>query len=81
MFSKKEQVKVYRTVGRPKSIQERYVFDNAESAEQAIKLIREIREEERSYKRIEKEYEEYTAKNGIRSKIDYTTVEQIREFY
>lgn len=61
--------------------QELYVAQNAETTEEAIKLILEIREEERNYKRIEKEYDEYKLKNGIRSKIDYTVVEQIRDFY
>ena len=61
--------------------QELYVAQNAETTEEAIKLILEIREEERNYKRIEKEYVEYKLKNGIRSKIDYTVVEQIRDFY
>lgn len=61
--------------------QELYVAQNAKTTEEAIKLILEIREEERNYKRIEKEYNEYKLKNGIRSKIDYTVVEQIRDFY
>lgn len=61
--------------------QELYVAQNAETTEEAIKLILEIREEERNYKRIKKEYDEYKLKNGIRSKIDYTVVEQIRDFY
>ena len=61
--------------------QELYVAQNAKTTEEAIKLILEIREEERNYKRIEKEYDEYKLKNGIRSKIDYTVVEQIRDFY
>ena len=61
--------------------QEIYVAQNAKTTEDAIKLILEIREEERNYKRIENEYDEYKLKNGIRSKIDYTVVEQIRDFY
>lgn len=70
-----------KAVKRIDAGQELYVAQNAETTEEAIKLILEIREEERNYKRIEKEYDEYKLKNGIRSKIDYTVVEQIRDFY